>query len=103
MLSTFYAMSCSNNQRYDVSIVIMLVVLLLIIDITLMVWAFYCLVDCVNQGLISIPLAVILGMLLFVPAFGIVVPVGIIIYHALNCKKHALDMTTVAGVRPAFL
>lgn len=100
MLSTYYAMSGSNQQA--ASVVIMLVVLLLIIDITLMVWAFYCLVDCVNQGLISIPLAVILGILLFVPAFGIIVPVGIIIYHSLNCKKHALDMTSLAGAKPAF-
>lgn len=80
----------NKTNSYDVSVVLMIVALLLIIDITLMIWAFYCLVDCYNQQLISLPVALILGFLLFVPAFGVVVPIGIIIYHAVYCKKHAI-------------
>lgn len=95
MLSTWCAMSAPG--KYDVSFVIAMIVLLLIIDITLMVWAFYCLVDCHEKGLISIPMAILLGILLFVPAFGIVVPVGIIIYHAVYCKKQ------ISAPEPSFM
>ena len=91
MLSTWFAMN--KTASYDVSMVITIVALLMIIDITLMIWAFYCLVDCHSQNLISLPMALILGFLLFVPAFGFIVPIGIIIYHSVYCKKHAIAAT----------
>ncbi len=101
MLSTWFAMNKTGS--YDFSVVIAMIVLLLILDITLMIWAFYCLVDCYNNKLISLPVAVILGFLLFVPAFGIIVPIGIIVYHSVYCKHNASGkaLPTASALPPA--
>ena len=98
MLSTWFAMSKSGS--HDVAVILAIVTLLLIIDITLMIWAFYCLVDCYDQKLITLPVALILGLLLFVPAFGIIVPIGIIIYHSVYCKK---SHGAIKSATPAFM
>lgn len=94
-----------DSSQHAATVVISIIVLLLIIDITLMIWAFYCLVDCYDQKLISLPLALLLGLLVFIPAFGFIVPVGIIIYHAVYCKKQhgAIAVPTPSSPAASFM
>ncbi len=80
MLSTGYAIHSSGAT------ILSILALLVVIDVLIFIYSIYCLFDCVHNNGINVSTALLLGILLFVPGFGILPSIGIIIYHHIYCK-----------------
>lgn len=88
MISTAYAtfLKTLNKERYnnnsanaikDLEIFITIFVLLVVIDIVLMLYAFYCLFNSHLQWYVTL----LLVLLMFSPGFGFITSIGIIFYY----------------------
>ena len=86
MLSTAYV---AKGSVGDATTFLMVALLLLVLDIALMVYAFYSLLECVHHDTLAVPLAVFLGILMFIPGTGFLVQIGVIIYHSAYCKTRS--------------
>lgn len=91
MLSTSYAVYNTHSHMSGSSILAILA-LLVVIDIILFVYSIYCLFDCVHTNTLSSGVAVLLGILLFVPGIGFIDCIGIIVYHHIYCKHTSLKV-----------
>jgi hypothetical protein len=74
-------------DKTELASVLMFILLVLIIDIIVIIYAIYCIVDCTNKGLIPVWLAIVMGILIFTPGFGMMVSLGSIIFHFVSCGK----------------
>lgn len=84
MLSTAYV---AKGNSTDAMLFLTIALLLLVLDIAVMVYAFYCLIDCTRADSMNTVVAVLLGFLMFSPGAGFLVQVGVIIYHSIYCSK----------------
>lgn len=87
MLSTWQLSKMDKlTADHDIKDVLTMILVLLLIDIIISLYAIYCLSICVRNGKMPIWLAIILGILIFTPGLGFIISIGIIAYHFAMCK-----------------
>ena len=89
MWSSLYANNMKNSTTVDshgLMCILMVFILLFIIDIIFIIYTFHCLIECVHNNVISVPVAILLGLLVFTPGAGFFVAISVIVYHSVYCK-----------------
>ena len=98
-LSTIYAMQmnasvANTGQQMQAKVAkdfMYTLIVLMVLDLTVLLYAIYCLVECSQNGSWPPYLTILLFILMFVPGLGFATALGVIVYHlAIGCSKPKL-------------